>query len=47
VLLEAIAAGTEPAISGRDNLSTIAVLDACYRSAATGEVVHLDPGTAG
>ena len=43
VLLEAIASGTEPSISGRDNLKTIAVLDACYRSAAIGEVVHLTP----
>jgi predicted dehydrogenase len=47
VLLEAIAGGTEPSISGRDNLATVAVLDACYRSAATGEVVHLEPAAFG
>lgn len=41
LLLEAVAGGGEPAHSGRDNLHTVAVLDACYRSAAAGEVVHL------
>jgi D-apiose dehydrogenase len=42
LVLEAVASGTEPSISGRDNLKTIALLDGCYRSAATGEAVHLD-----
>ncbi|CAA9250868.1 MAG: hypothetical protein AVDCRST_MAG77-2159 [uncultured Chloroflexi bacterium] len=42
LVLEAVAGGTEPSISGRDNLNTIALLDACYTSAASGEVVHLD-----
>jgi predicted dehydrogenase len=41
LLLEAIAEGKEPAISGRDNLQTMAILDGAYRSAASGEVVHL------
>lgn len=41
VLLEAIASGTEPSISGRDNLNTMALLDSAYRSAEAGEVVHL------
>ena len=31
-LLEALATGAEPAISGRDNLGTMALVDACYRS---------------
>jgi hypothetical protein len=31
-LLEALATGTEPAISGRDNLKTMALVEACYRS---------------
>ncbi|MGH2353181.1 MAG: Gfo/Idh/MocA family protein [Chloroflexota bacterium] len=41
LLLEAIDAGREPLISGRDNLGTMALLDGAYRSAATGAVVHL------
>jgi len=32
MLLEALATGTEPAVSGRDNLKTLALLEACYRS---------------
>lgn len=31
-LLDAIAGGAEPAVSGRDNLHTMALVDACYRS---------------
>lgn len=31
-LLEALATGTEPAIGGRDNLKTMALVEACYRS---------------
>ena len=42
LLLEGIAEGKEPVISGRDNLHTMALLDGAYRSAASGEVVHLD-----
>jgi predicted dehydrogenase len=32
MLFDAIATGTEPTISGRDNLNTMALVDACYRS---------------
>ena len=32
MLFDAIAEGAEPAISGRDNLHTMALVDACYRS---------------
>ena len=31
-LLEALASGKEPVISGADNLNTMALVDACYRS---------------
>jgi predicted dehydrogenase len=31
-LLDSLATGAEPAISGRDNLHTMALVDACYRS---------------
>jgi predicted dehydrogenase len=31
-LMDAIATGREPAISGRDNLGTMALVDACYKS---------------
>ena len=31
-LFDAIAGGTEPAVSGRDNLYTMALVDACYKS---------------
>ena len=47
LLLAAVAGGEAPSISGRDNLNTVAMLDACYRSAAGGEVVHLDPPAGG
>jgi predicted dehydrogenase len=30
--MDAIATGREPAISGRDNLGTMALVDACYKS---------------
>ena len=33
--------GVEPETSGADNLKTFAVVEAAYRSAATGETVHL------
>lgn len=45
-LLEALATGEEPAISGRDNLKTIALVDACYKSldehrpVAIGEILN-------
>ena len=38
LLHDAIRAGTEPVNSGQDNLHTIALLDAAYRAAETGEV---------
>lgn len=31
-LLDAVATGSEPAVSGRDNLGTMALIEACYRS---------------
>lgn len=40
-LLEALATGTEPAISGRDNLHTLALVDACYKSIADHRPVAL------
>lgn len=41
-LLEAIATGTEPPISGRDNLRTIALVEACYKSLEEHRPVRLD-----
>ena len=40
-LLVALESGTEPAISGRDNLKTMALVEAAYRSAATRERVDV------
>lgn len=40
-LLIAIESGAAPAINGRDNLRTMALVDACYRSAAEHRVVEL------
>src|SRR5439155_16509208 len=40
-LLTAIEEGTEAPNSGRDNLCTIALLDAAYQSAATGSIIAL------
>jgi len=39
--LEAIQSGTEPITSGRDNLGTMAIIDAIYKAAETGQVVEL------
>jgi predicted dehydrogenase len=39
--LEAIERGVEPPTSGRRNLGTMALVDACYRSAASGEAVDV------
>ena len=33
--------GTEPALSGRDNLNTMALVDACYKSAREHRAVEL------
>ncbi len=41
-LLIALEDGTEPAISGRDNLKTMALVEAAYLSAARGRAVGLD-----
>ncbi|BDZ44538.1 Gfo/Idh/MocA family protein [Naasia aerilata] len=43
-LLDAIDEGREPTNSGRDNLKTLSLLDAAYRSAATGETVEFTNG---
>lgn len=43
-LLTAIEQGAEPPNSGRDNLKTVALLDAAYRSAETGQAVRLEQG---
>jgi predicted dehydrogenase len=40
-LLVALEEGTEPVLSGRDNLRTMALVDAAYRSAAEGRKVLL------
>ena len=40
-LLIAVESSTEPAISGRDNLKTMALVDAAYRSAAEHQLVRL------
>ena len=41
-LLVALEDATEPVLSGRDNLRTMALVDAAYRSAAEGRKVRLD-----
>ncbi len=41
-LLHALATGAEPAVSGRDNLRTMALLDACYRSIDEHRPVRVD-----
>lgn len=43
-LLTALETGTEPANSGRDNLRTVALLDAAYRSADTKTPIELKDG---
>lgn len=40
-LLRAVETGTEPEISGRDNLRTLAVVEACYRSIEQERTVYL------
>jgi predicted dehydrogenase len=40
-LLRAVSAGEEPSISGRENLGTMALLEAAYRSAATRRAVAI------
>jgi predicted dehydrogenase len=41
-LLDALGNGTEPAIGGRDNLNTVALVDACYRSLDEHRPVRLE-----
>lgn len=41
-LLDSLTDGTEPAVSGRDNLKTMALVDACYRSIAEHRPVDLE-----
>jgi predicted dehydrogenase len=40
-VLRAVADGDSPSISGRDNLGTMALLEAAYLSAAEGRAVDL------
>ena len=42
MLLDALATGAEPAVSGRDNLKTMALLDACYKSIAEHRPVEIE-----
>jgi predicted dehydrogenase len=42
MLLDALANGAEPAVSGRDNLKTMALLDACYKSIAEHRPVEIE-----
>ena len=46
-LMGAVRDGGEPAISGRDNLRTMALVEACYRSAAEGRAVAPGPEAPG
>jgi predicted dehydrogenase len=39
-LLQAVATGTTPECSGTDNMRTMALIEAAYRSAATGRVAR-------
>jgi predicted dehydrogenase len=41
-LLDALATGAEPAVSGRDNLHTMALVEACYKSVGEHRPVRLD-----
>jgi predicted dehydrogenase len=40
-LQDALEAGTEPELTGADNVKTMALVDACYRSVAEGRAVRL------
>jgi len=42
MLLDALTEGAEPAVSGRDNLKTMALLDACYKSLAEHRPVEIE-----
>jgi predicted dehydrogenase len=41
-LLDSLTDGTEPAVSGRDNLRTMALVDACYKSIEEHRPVEID-----
>ena len=41
-LLVALESGSEPEISGRDNLLTMALVEACYRSSVEKRVVEIE-----
>ena len=41
IFLDCLKRGVEPETSGADNLKTFALVEAAYRSAASGETVHL------
>jgi predicted dehydrogenase len=41
-LLDSLTNGTEPAIGGRDNLKTMALVDACYRSLEEHRLVRIE-----
>jgi predicted dehydrogenase len=43
-LLDAVDSGGEPSNSGADNLKTLSLLAAAYRSATTAQPVHLENG---
>ena len=40
-LMKAVETGSEPEISGRDNLGTMRLIEAAYRSAAEGRAVAI------
>jgi predicted dehydrogenase len=42
MLFEALATGEEPAVSGRDNLKTMALVDACYNSISEHRPVEIE-----
>ncbi|KAA5542799.1 Gfo/Idh/MocA family oxidoreductase [Roseiconus nitratireducens] len=44
-LLVALENGEQPTLSGQDNLKTMALVDACYRSASDGRAVELEKGS--
>jgi predicted dehydrogenase len=41
-LMDAVSRGVDPEISGRDNLGTMSLIEACYRSLEEHRVVYLD-----
>ncbi|MGI9470669.1 MAG: Gfo/Idh/MocA family protein [Rubripirellula sp.] len=41
-VMNALESGSEPAMNGEDNLETLALVDACYQSAAEGRLIDLN-----